>query len=373
MVAVVSGHICIDLVPTLRAPACIDPGVLIEVGPLVAQPGGSVANTGRSLAELGVPIRLAAGVGGDHLGSLLVQLLADLGMEAVAVRRHEGLTTSYSMVVEAPQTDRTFWHHVGANEAFDGSDVELAGADVLHVGYPTILPALVRHQGRALRDLLARAAQHDVTTAMDMATLDPGSPLAALDWDQMFRRLLPLVGVFAPSVDDIVSVLGCVKPATPDEVAALGRRLLRLGAAVVLLKAGAAGIYFCSADPQRLRRAGAALAAVAESWACRELWAPSMDVVVTHTTGAGDAAVAGALYGLVARYDAEAALGLAAGAAALRISSARPLPHGDELAARVGHDIRFVSFAARGWLPTDVGLARGPRDLVPITRSTLGC
>jgi sugar/nucleoside kinase (ribokinase family) len=363
VIAVVAGHICIDLTPALPGAPCVEAGRLVAVGPMALRPGGSVANTGLGLAQLGMPARLAADVGNDGLGALLVGMLDGPNVDTSGVRRVPGGATSYSVVVQPPGADRTFWHHVGTNATFDGAAVDLRGAQLLHIGYPPILPALAACEGAGLLALLERAGAAGVTTSVDLADMDPSSPAAAEDWKRIFARALPHIGVFAPSIDDLASVLGGDVPRTPAAVAALGRHLLGLGAGVVLLKAGAAGLYLGTADGARLARGGAVLGACAPDWACRELWAPSMQVDVTGTTGAGDAAIAGLLFALSEGVGPEGALAFASATAATRISTTTPLPAAHALRQRLADDLRFDTFTEAGWATGPSGLAHGPRDM----------
>ena len=71
----VAGHLCLDLTPKLTGSERIDPGRLFEVGPLAVRLGGSVANTGGGLVDLGFPVTLVATVGDDPLGALLHQIV----------------------------------------------------------------------------------------------------------------------------------------------------------------------------------------------------------------------------------------------------------------------------------------------------------
>jgi sugar/nucleoside kinase (ribokinase family) len=363
VIAVVAGHICIDLMPELPGAPCVETGRLAAVGPMVLRPGGSVANTGLGLAQLGLRTRLAADVGADELGAVLVGMLGGPNVDASGVRQLPCGATSYSVVVQPPGADRTFWHHVGTNATFDGVAVDLHGADLLHVGYPPILPALAASGAAGLLALLERAGAAGLTTSVDLADMDPASPAAAEDWHAVLARTLPHVGVFAPSVDDLASVLGGDAARTPAAVAALGRHLLRLGAAVVLLKAGPSGLYLGTADGERLAHGGAVLAASGPEWACRELWAPSMQVEVVGTTGAGDAAIAGLLFALSDGDGPEDALALAAATAAVRVSTTTPLPAAGALRARLAGDLRFEPFPEPGWAGDPSGIAHGPSDM----------
>jgi len=173
----VAGHLCLDLTPGLPGATTMEPGRLFEVGSLAMKLGGCVANTGGDLADLGLNVRFITAVGDDDLGSFVrAKIAAQAGVSA-DLRVVRGTSTSYSLVFEPPHTDRTFWHHVGANAFFDGTEVDdLTETDLLHLGYPPLLPALLTDQGRPLVDLLSRTRAAGVTTSIDLAVVDPESP-----------------------------------------------------------------------------------------------------------------------------------------------------------------------------------------------------
>src|ERR1700679_1807507 len=122
--AMVVGHICADLRPSLAGGERIVPGAMSEVGPLDIRPGGCVANTGGHLVSLGVPVCLFGDLGSDELGSSVLHTIRQIGADCRGIRQVGGQTTSYSLVFEPPGADRSFWHHVGANASFDGTRVE---------------------------------------------------------------------------------------------------------------------------------------------------------------------------------------------------------------------------------------------------------
>jgi sugar/nucleoside kinase (ribokinase family) len=241
------------------------------------------------------------------------------------VRRLPGRSTSYSIVLQPPGRDRSFWHHVGANAAFDGSAIELDGADLLHVGYPSLLPALMASDADPLVALLTRARTAGITTSLDLAVLDPDSPAVALDWPRLLARILPLVDVMTPSADDVRTALRI----EPEGLAQTADRLVGLGAAVVMVTGGPDGLALRTADAGRLEDAGAMF----EDEQRRRAWAgcvdftPAPKVEVRTTLGAGDAATAGLLYGVLAGLDPGSSLRLAAETAAARVA-------GDAIARR---------------------------------------
>jgi sugar/nucleoside kinase (ribokinase family) len=264
-----------------------------------------VANTGGALAALGAPVTVVGDIGDDALGDLLVRALAERGLRTGQVQRVVGESTSYTIVLEPPGRERTFWHHVGANAAFDGSAVGLDGAGLLHLGYPSVLPALIADGGDPLVALLTRARDAGVTTSLDLAVLDPGD---TTDWPALLARILPLVDVITPSAEDVHDALRL----GPEPLQATAERLVALGAAVAMVTGGADGLA--------LRTSARAGALLGPAWADRAERMPAPAVEVRTTLGAGDAATAGLLYGVLAGLDPRAALVLAARTAATRVS-----------------------------------------------------
>ena len=349
---IVAGHVCLDLTPALASPPSIEPGRLIGVGPLAISPGGCVSNTGLALAALGVPTQLVADVGSDELGRVLVELLSASAADTSGIARLAGRVTSYSVVVDFPGRDRTFWHHVGANAAFDGSGVvdriekAARGADgpasegvgdaaggalepILHLGYSTHLPALYAEGGAALIVLVEATRAAGAMVSLDMAEIAPASDARAVDWERLLARTLPAVDVMKASVDDLVAMLPGRAGLGPIDWADL---LVQLGAAAALVTAGADGLYLRTGSEARVANAARTMRTAPEEWSNRELRVPSLAEHVLATTGAGDVAAAGFLAGLAQGLGpAESAL-LSAAAAATRISG-RPIGQAYELAA----------------------------------------
>ncbi len=317
----VAGHLCVDLDPELPQDVGLRPGQLIEIGPLRMSLGGAVGNTGRELHRLGVPVRLSAVVGEDALATYVRNTLHDLGQSVDGVISVSGQTTSYSFVLEPPGVDRTFWHNVGANSVFDGSAVDVQGIDVLAVGYPSVLPALLVDDGAPLDSLLSRAKSAGVTTSLDLCFVDRNAPAGQLNWVLLLERWLPRTDVFSPSVDDLLSAFGRdddVSDSLIDELLDFG---LQGGVAVMAMSAGERGLYVRTAGLDRLRQAGRGLGAVADEWANQSVHVPAMWQQEPVTTkGAGDASTAGLLFGIAQGLSAADAARLASACAAVVVS-----------------------------------------------------
>ncbi|MET3803229.1 sugar/nucleoside kinase (ribokinase family) [Nakamurella sp. UYEF19] len=331
----VAGHLCLDVTPALPGEPSLRPGDLWTTGPLTLSPGGCVANTGAALLDLGVDVAVCADVGEDVGADTLTSLVRDLGFDVEGLRRTGG-RTSYSIVLQPPGADRTFWHHVGANESFDGSAVAFAGEKLLHVGYPTLLPALVKDDGRPLVELLTAAHRAGLVTSIDLAVVSEPTTGSHAFWRRVLAAALPEVDVITPSFDDLATGLGVLEigTATPESLLAAAAELVQTGAAIALVSGGAAGFGLATAGPARFAGAGPMVAELETSWHDVRMTAPAVRLAESATTnGAGDAATAGFLHGLIEGFSPAAAMEAAAAAAAARISGwkigSRPMATSD--------------------------------------------
>lgn len=322
---VVAGHVCLDLVPGLGGSPSLRPGDLWPSGPLTLSAGGCVANTGGALAALGVPVVVSADVGDDAISGPLVELVAGLGLDVSRLQRVSG-STSYSIVIQPPGVDRTFWHHVGVNDQFDGSAVRFEGEAVLHVGYPTLLPALVADGATALTSLLRRAHAVGVATSVDLAVVPTPSDVSRAFWGEILPGVMPDVDIVTPSIDDLDSALtaGEPGPVTPARLLDAAERLVGWGAAIAVVSGGAEGFALATADATRFAVAGRLVADLPPRWHSVRLVAPAASLLSpAGTNGAGDAATAGLLAALLLGAGPEAAVAAAAESATARITGDR--------------------------------------------------
>ncbi|NDJ77287.1 MAG: carbohydrate kinase family protein [Chloroflexi bacterium] len=298
---IVAGHICLDLIPELpdvELTALLQPGALTEIGPVAMSTGGVVSNTGRSLHRLGVRTGLMGKVGADQLGQITLDLIrVEDPVMAEGMIVAQGETSSYTIVISPPQTDRIFLHAVGANQTFGADDVnyeQVRGARLFHFGYPPYLPRLYADDGAELVDMFQRAKETGVITSLDTAMPDPNSPGGQVDWRLVLARTLPYVDLFLPSLDELRVMLGREdEPVSDAAISTLAAEVLEMGTRVVVIKLGARGMVL------RTGEGGAPHTDDAE-WRNRELWVPPFvpDYVV-GTTGAGDASIAGFLAGML--------------------------------------------------------------------------
>jgi sugar/nucleoside kinase (ribokinase family) len=316
----VAGHICVDLIPSLAGPTDVTPGQLVDVGPLSVRLGGCVGNTGLDLAALGIRSLLVSSVGDDLLSGTVMALLESQRAADHHIEIAPGTTTSYSIVIQPPQEDRTFWHHSGSNTVFDGNSIELAAARVLHLGYLPLLPRLTEGGGSRLRNLLHNAHATAVTTSVDMCVVDPKLP--SVDWAVLLRDVLPMCDILSPSADDLRSALRAPE-LSAEEAAAW---LVECGSAIAMVTDGSRDLCMRTAKAERFADIGGLLlATLPSSWHDRTVGLSPVKGPVVETTGAGDAATAGLLAGIVRGIEFENTVELALAAAAHRVAGKGPL------------------------------------------------
>lgn len=314
-IAVVAGHICLDITPAFDVLGAgglsrlLSPGKLVRVGSADVHTGGCVANTGLALHRLGVSTRLIARVGKDAFAGLIRDILCAEGAACSLVCDPES-STSYSVVIAPPNIDRIFLHNAGANEGFSESDVVnavLEDATLFHFGYPPLMLRMCRNNGQELLALFRRVKARGLATSMDMAAIDPTSEAATVDWPALLPELLPLVDFFLPSAEELCFMLDRERHAEwlarangrdiaevldiEHDIVPLADRLMEMGGKVVVIKSGARGMYYCSAGARSIRVISLPLDEAA--WANQSGFQHSFKPhKIVSATGAGDTSIA---------------------------------------------------------------------------------
>ena len=292
------------------------PGKLVEVGPLDITPGGVVPNTGLAMSAFGNRVALVGVVGDDRLGDLLLGMLAGHGAELHLHRSEAG--TAYGLVLAPPGTDRVFLECPGCNAQFGAEHVDydlVTRSRLLHFGYPPLMPRLLVDDGYELAAMFTRARGLGAATSLDMTLPDPDGPAGQVDWPRLLARVLPHVDIFAPSLEELLYMLAPEKwgelvsdageknvgDAIPDRLCEdLAAEAAALGCAIVLVKAGHRGACCCT-GVVAARLAGTRLPLPGD-FDHRSLWFPAIPADpdrVVNACGAGDAALAGFLTGLL--------------------------------------------------------------------------
>jgi sugar/nucleoside kinase (ribokinase family) len=376
---IVAGHLCADLLPSFppdgKNP---EPGQTAEIGPAGLWPGGAVANVGGALQRLGIGVELIGLVGDDALGDLVTNLLSRQAAGPLpGIRVAPGETTSYTLILARPGQDRAFLHHPGSNRQFHPAEIDpnlLREGKIVHFGYPPFLPRVYRDGGRRLAEWFGSLREQGLLTSLDLAFPDPGAESGRADWRAFLERVLPHVDLFLPSraelefmLRDLPELRAISQPEMPaglESLSGLARWALDAGARMCALKLGPHGIYLRTAAG-RASLSNRRLA-LDSRWEDREAWAPAFQVTPVGTTGAGDAAVAGFLAGLLGGSSPEETILLATAVAACSVEAPDPtsgIRSVTETIRRVKEGWPRRSTVDCTWRHDDsTGIFLGPRD-----------
>lgn len=338
---IVAGHICLDITPIFpegrasRLEDVLSPGKLIQMGDFDIHTGGAVANTGLAMKLLGADVTLMGKIGRDAFGTIVCSILKQYGVEEEMIVS-DTESTSYTIILAVPGIDRIFLHNPGANHTFCASDISqdaLQDAALFHFGYPPLIRSMYMDEGAELEALMRRAKDAGAATSLDMAAVDPASEAGNADWRGIVERVLPFVDFFVPSVEelcymldqerfeewqrrmagkDITEILDIERDVKP-----LADQCMNFGAKIVLIKCGALGLYYRTADSQALGGVGKRIALNIPDWAGLEGFEPSyIPDRVLSGTGAGDTCIAAFLTAALRGYSMRRAVQLAAAAGA---------------------------------------------------------
>lgn len=285
---IVCGTCTVDImVKPFPVDSAIGKGKLIRVDPIEATTGGIVANSGMTLARLGMRVSAFTYVGDDELATIVKDKHQAEGIDISGLIAHPTAPTSATAVCVDAGGERSFAHHPGAPTLMDRAmfldrlDMFSASRMAL-IGYYSLLPSLEED----LPDVLAKIRETGCLTALDAA--GDGGGLQPLD------RALPHLDVYVPSFLEANHQTGEEEPEKIIEVyrgcGAEGLLGVKLGTKGILLSPKPGEFVSIPTVPPP---------------------GPVLD-----TTGAGDAFYAGLVCGLLRGMEAEQAgrLGAAAGA-----------------------------------------------------------
>jgi len=341
---VVAGHICLDIIPDWRIGSIktIIPGHILEMAGLKLSTGGAVANTGITLKKLGINTALLGKIGSDAFGKVILEILKkedEALVENMIISEDE--VSSYTIVLNPPDTDRVFLHYPGPNHTFVANDIpyeKIINCRIFHFGYPPLMQKFYENEGEELVKMFRRIRQMKIITSLDMAMPDPESPAGKIDWYKFFKNVLPLVDIFMPSIDELLYMLNPEKFYNISEkkeridvllLDQIATQLINYGANVVAIKLGDQGLYLRSHQTERSN-----LSSIINpiDWNSRQLLSPCFATEVKGTTGTGDTTIAGFLAQFLDGGEPEKAITLATAVGACCVEAVdatggiRPLP-----------------------------------------------
>jgi sugar/nucleoside kinase (ribokinase family) len=330
----VTGHLCLDVIPSFaHGNVTFKPGHLTEVGAATFATGGGVSNVGLALIRLGVSTKLVGKIGDDFFGDAIVRVLESYDPNATKnLIIEQGGSSSYTLVLNPPNHDRTFLHNPGCNDTFKAADINLAQlgtGKIFYFGYPSLMRA-IREDPKAFANLYREAKARGFITCLDMSLPDAEGDSGRVDWKQFLETVLPHVDIFIPSLEEILFMLerpfydsGKWHQEMPAPyLYNVTEKFLELGVSVAGVKLGEHGLYLRSSTKERLQESKLAANVDVNAWAERELWSPIFNVEVKGTVGAGDSALAGFLASVLKGLNPEDAVTMACAVGACCVEKA---------------------------------------------------
>ncbi|MCA9877961.1 MAG: carbohydrate kinase family protein [Thermomicrobiales bacterium] len=254
----------------IAVPAYPEVGGQADVLVEVSAPGGTTTNTAVALARLGADVGLATAIGDDDRGKLVRAGLEAEGIDTSWVTVKPGEVTDLATVIVSREPlDRTiFWEQGAQLRRHDRLDIlGLMGGDLL----------VIDVGDAPLRRFLLDLPAHTVPTAQLLGSL---TYLANEQLEDAFEMALRHDAIVS-NVRDLLDVTGTWT--LSDATTALQHRMRGENLRAALITLGAEGCHIVT-EAERRR-------------------VPAYKVNVVDPTGAGDAFVAGAAWGMAQRWE----------------------------------------------------------------------
>jgi ribokinase len=228
---VVVGSINIDLVA--NAEKIPRAGETVRGSDFQAHPGGKGANQAVAVARLGYPVQLIGKVGTDTFGEQLVSYLQETGVNANAVKKHEG-TSGVAMIAVSAIGENSIVVIPGANAQVTPEFLNAHRETIRGAG---IVLAQLEIPIETVEHLAGLCGEENIPLMLDPA------PAHALP-NSMFR----CVHWLTPNETEAAFFAAqSAEGGRESEPAAIARALLNLGVENVVLKMGSRGVFLSSA------------------------------------------------------------------------------------------------------------------------------
>jgi ribokinase len=289
---VVVGSVNLDLVCTgRRIPA---PGETVTGDRFQTFHGGKGANQAVAVGQLGYPVSMVAKVGDDEFGSRLRQGLADANVDVGAVGTAKGTASGVALISVDAKGQNSITVVPGANGKLTPRDLLKALPRLRSAG---IILAQLEIPMETVESLSEIAERYKVPLILDPA---PARRIS--------KEVLRRVSYLTPNESEACTLCGTrIDDLTPQNAGEYAEKLLKKGAANIIIKMGARGAFVASADGQRTM-------------------VPSFKVRVVDSTAAGDAFNGGLAVALMRGASLAEAVRFAAAVGAVSVTRAGAQP-----------------------------------------------
>jgi pseudouridine kinase len=292
---------CIGAMTMDRTLKLLEPGVLGTSNPVISRRtrGGVARNVAENLARLSVSCHLVSIVGDDEAGREVLKATAQVGVDTGLVQKSLSEPTgSCTRVIQPDGGLFASFADIGISNLMDRDFIhnrwlQISGATLVFA--ETNLPA------ETLSYLVTGCREHELTLVLDAVSMSKARrlPLNLHGVDTLFCNSDEARAMLG---DDIArGANGDLDAASPEELKNMAQALCQRGARSAVVTGGTAGICF------------------ANDGECILL--PASPASVSDVSGAGDALIAGTLYGRLMEFNAVTSLTLGLNAAAMTVAS----------------------------------------------------
>lgn len=204
------------------------------VGDYALEMGGSCNIFACQAAKLGLRTAVLGRVGDDDFGRLIVQRLAECGVNTGGILADAGLKAGLGIALCTPD-DRAILTYMGLIADLRPSDIDdgrLAAARHLHYGSYFLHTGLLPHAV----SIVAHARELGLTVSLD-TNWDPSE-----EWNSGLDDILPMTDVFFPNEQEALLISRCGRL---DEAA---EQFISQGVRIVVIKRGSQGASVTTQD-----------------------------------------------------------------------------------------------------------------------------
>jgi len=268
-------------------------------------PGGCAFNTGVAAKRLGLTVSIQGRVGDDAFGDIVTRFLSNENIATDKIKRTK-VNTAFSFVMIPDSGQRRIYNTQGANTTFCSGDIDLESirqSKVVHVAGSSLMPEF---DGTPTIELLRFCRENNTITSMD--------PVFKAGIADVIIPALPYLDIFLPNTEESFYITGLTEPA--DQL----NFYIDNGVGVAAIKMGEKGVLI--SDGKDTFCLGA------------------YNVPVADTCGAGDAFIAGFIYGRLNDWDVYTSAKFATATAAFCVQydgATTGIPTSDKIQEFIGH------------------------------------